>query len=307
MVNLHELFLELADEMELFFCPALVDRKKKDVEALPDGGLELTLFNGALRTDENVEMARLLRRKSQLLVAFGACAQSGGIPALSNLSSREAHLRTLFGGDERDPARPREEAQVAEGVLRLPRFHETVNRLAAAVRVDYTIPGCPPEPPRIWAALKPILRGEPLPPRGSVLGGGGPTVCAECAREREEKALSGFRRIHELVPDPSRCLLDQGLACAGVATRGGCGALCPAANMPCSGCYGPPDGIYDQPAKLATVLGSVLDVAPLRGLDGRRVVAEAERVLESLPDVAGTVGKYGLAPRPAAVPAGDER
>ena len=84
VANLHELFLELAEQVELFFCPALVDRKKKDVEALPDAGLALTLFNGALRTDENVEMARLLRRKSRLLVAFGACAQAGGVPALSN-------------------------------------------------------------------------------------------------------------------------------------------------------------------------------------------------------------------------------
>jgi F420-non-reducing hydrogenase small subunit len=299
VVNLHELFLEVCERYEFFFCPAFLDTKRSDVEALPDGGLALTLFNGAIRTDENVEMAHLLRRKSALLVAFGACAQCGGVPALSNLSTREAHFEAMYGDARRaqgPAALPQLETRVPEGVLRLPRFHERVKALAEVVAVDYTVPGCPPESAQVWAALSALGGDRSLPPRGTVLGGGCSAVCDECARTREDKALDGFRRVYELVTDPARCLLDQGLACVGPGTRGGCGALCPAVNMPCSGCYGPPEGVYDQATKLVSTLGSVLDVAELRDRrDPDEIAERVDRAIDTLPDLAGTTGKYSLA------------
>ncbi len=298
VVNLHDRFLQLTERCELVFCPALLDTKKKDLAALPNGALAVTLFNGALRTDENVEMAQLLRRKSRVLVAFGACARSGGIPALSNLSTRQQHLQTIYGGA--DGAPPQQETRVPEGTLELPRFHERVKSLAAVVPVDYTIPGCPPEPERLWAALASLINGGPPPATGSVLGGGGASVCDECARERQGKTLTAFRRVFELVPDPKQCLLDQGLVCLGLGTRGGCGALCPAANMPCSGCYGAPDGVYDQPAKLVSTLGSLLDVAALRGRSEAEARERIDRTLDSLPDPAGSLGRYTLAERSSA-------
>jgi F420-non-reducing hydrogenase small subunit len=299
LANLHDLFLELTAQLELFFCPAFVDTKTKDVLSLPDGAIALTLFNGALRTDENVEMAQLLRRKSRVLVAFGTCAHCGGIPALSNLSTRDDHLRTVYADTASGQAAavPREETAVTDGVLRLPRFHARVKSLASVVPVDFTVPGCPPEPSTIWAALKPFVGETELPAAGSVLGGRGSTVCEECARQREGTLLARFRRIVELVPDPVRCLLDQGLPCVGLATRGGCGALCPAAQVPCSGCYGPPEGVYDQAAKLASVLGSVLDVSDLKGREAAEIAERVDRVLDTLPDVAGVCGKYSLATR----------
>ena len=54
------------------------------------GEIAISFINGAIRTSEQEEIARLLRRKSGLVIAFGACAASGGIPALANLTSREA-------------------------------------------------------------------------------------------------------------------------------------------------------------------------------------------------------------------------
>ena len=79
VVNLHEKLLELDKHFELVFCPCLMDTKKADVEALPDGDIAVTLFNGAIRTEENEEFAHLLRRKSKLLVAFGTCSYQGAL------------------------------------------------------------------------------------------------------------------------------------------------------------------------------------------------------------------------------------
>lgn len=238
LVNLHERFLEVDRHFDLVFCPCLMDAKVADVEALPDGAIAVTLFNGAIGTAENAEMARLLRRKSRTLVAFGACSGSGGIPALRNLLPRAER-----------PGAPQRE-------LELPELLAAVRTLSQTVEVDYFIPGCPPEPARIWEVVEAIVSGGPLPARRSVLGGGVSSVCAECAREREDKQISRLFRTHEVAPDASRCLLDQGLLCVGPATRDGCGALCPQVNMPCSGCYGPPDGVLDQGGKMIAALGS---------------------------------------------------
>ena len=48
-------------------------------------------MNGAIRTSEQEEMAQLLR-KNRMLVAFGSCAQLGGIPGLANLFAPGKHL-----------------------------------------------------------------------------------------------------------------------------------------------------------------------------------------------------------------------
>ena len=298
VVNLHERLLAATDVFDLVFCPCLVDTKISDVRAMPDGALDITLFNGAIRTDENEEMAHLLRRKSKVLVAYGSCAAFGCIPALSNLHSLDDHWRAIYL-DNLSTANPRatlpvSSTTVAEGELRLPRFFERVRTLAQTVEVDYTVPGCPPESDQLWSALG-ALQATPPPPRGAVLGAGHSSVCDGCTRTRHDKRVTAFRRTFEIVPDRETGLLEQGLLCMGVATRDGCGGLCPQVNMPCIGCYGPPEGAVDQGGKMAAALGSMIDIEPLKGLPEDEIVRRIDRVLDALPDCAGTFYKFSLA------------
>ncbi len=304
IANLHEHILDVAAHFDFMFCPCLLDTKKKDIEALPDGAITATLFNGAIRTAENLEMARLLRAKSKLLIAMGACATSGGVPALSNLTTRKAILRSVYidnpSVDNPDGKTPKEETQVPEGVLHLPRFFERVMSLAEAVPVDYFVPGCPPESTQLWNVIQVLIdglyHGRALPPAGAIVGAGRSSVCDECARKRSDKQIRAFRRIWEFVPDPTQCLLEQGLVCMGVATRSGCGGLCPAVNMPCIGCYGPPGGVLDQGAKMAATLGSIMDIAPIREQRSPRAIeTTVDAAIASVPDLAGTAGKFALA------------
>ena len=87
--------LDLKRKLLAFF-PCIADFKVKDVQGYPDGHIDVCLFNGAIRNSENEAMAQLLRRKSKILVAFGSCAYEGCIPALSNLTTRDATLRAVF-------------------------------------------------------------------------------------------------------------------------------------------------------------------------------------------------------------------
>jgi F420-non-reducing hydrogenase small subunit len=112
------------------------------------------------------------------------------------------------------------------------------------------------------------------------------TVCDECPRTRSEKKISHFYRPQEIIPDPDICLLDQGLFCAGIATRAGCGALCPSVNMGCRGCYGPNEGVVDGGAKLISALASVLDAETPQEIDA---------ILDTLPDPAGYFYRFSLA------------
>ena len=78
--------------------PCVMDGKIRDVEKLADGAIDVCLFNGSIRTSEQEYMARLLRRKSKVLVAFGSCAQEGCIPGLANLYDRRRDLRDQLPG-----------------------------------------------------------------------------------------------------------------------------------------------------------------------------------------------------------------
>ena len=85
VLDLAEEVLNVAAAVDIVFWPVALDFKQKDVEAMDDGSIAVSFVNGAVRTTHQLEMAHLLRRKSRLIVAFGACAQLGGIPGLSNL------------------------------------------------------------------------------------------------------------------------------------------------------------------------------------------------------------------------------
>jgi F420-non-reducing hydrogenase small subunit len=303
--NLHEGLLDLDRAFELWFCPCLVDTKRSDGEAIGDGAIFATLFDGALRTEENLEMARLLRRKSRLLVAFGSCAVEGCVPGLGNLVDAPESLRRIYEDTptaEPGAAPPRTRTPVLGGAatLELPALLPRVVPLGEVVEVDYVVPGCPPEPPQIRAVIAALAAGHAdarsLPPRGSVLGAGRSTVCDECARTREDKAIERLYRTYELAPDGSRCLLDQGLVCVGPATRDGFGALCPRVDAPCTGCYGAPEGVRDAGARMATAIGSALSLAPLHAAaEGAPMDAAADARLDAIPDWLGTLYRHGLA------------
>jgi F420-non-reducing hydrogenase small subunit len=294
VLNIGAKILDVDKHFDVVFWPVAMDAKYKDVEAMEDGSILLTLFNGGIRNAENEEMAHLLRRKSKLLVAFGSCATEGCIPGLANLSSPAAVFDTAYGTvstDNPDGLRPSFRTQVPEGELRIPEFYPVLRTLDQVVPVDYYMPGCPPESHQIAAVIDVVIAAiegrAQLPPRGAHIGCGASTVCDECPRARDVKAIKAFVRIQDLAdPDPELCLLEQGVPCNGPATRSGCGALCPQVGAQCIGCYGPAEGVVDYGARLMTAFASVIDA---------NEPEEIERILDGIPDPAGQFYRFNLA------------
>ncbi len=292
VLNIHEKILDVDANFDVVFWPVAMDAKYKDVEAMEDGSILLTLFNGAIRNDENEHIAKLLRQKSQILVAFGSCATEGCMPALANLTPLEEVVETVYSTvstDNPERVHPQPTYQVAEGELQIPKLFPIVRTLDQVVDVDYYMPGCPPESHQIAAVIDlviDVLQGKAaLPPKGTVIGAGGSTVCDDCPRKRDVKTIREFKRIQDVMLDPEICILEQGVICSGPATRNGCGALCPQAGSPCIGCYGPAEGVLDYGARLLTAVASVID---------SNDPEEIERIIDGIPDPAGMFYRFNL-------------
>jgi F420-non-reducing hydrogenase small subunit len=287
LANLHENLINVDAAFQLVFCPCLVDGKKHDVEALRDGELLITFFNGAIRTDENEEMARLLRKKSKILIAYGSCAYEGCIPGLSNFHTRDDHMKAVYldnpSIDNPKGILPQPSTTVPEGTRTIPKFHDRVKTLGQTVDVDYFLPGCPPESAQVWAVIEAVIQGIELPKKGAVIGAGKCTVCDECEKKKEEKKVKKFFRTYEIVPDREKCLLEQGVLCLGPATRDGCKAQCPN-NV----------DMRDQGAKMIGALGTAIDLGDTKDLSEEQIAARVEEVISTIPDYAGVFYKYSL-------------
>lgn len=291
VVDLAERVLDLVGLVDIVFWPVALDFKLSDVEAMQDKSIDVSLINGGIRMSENERIAKMLRQKSKIVIAYGACSSWGGVPGLANLWKREEILEHVYSGtptiQDGGQVSPTAEVFLDGARLELPEFLPSLKPLDKVIEVDYYIPGCPPTPDVTWRALTALLEGK-LPPKGSVVGASDKSLCEECPlnNTKPEKVLiKEFKRPVEFVPEPDKCLLVQGLPCLGPVTRGGCEALCIKGNMPCTGCFGKLDEVRDYGGKAVSYLASILD------LDDEK---EVEKALSKIVDVTGLVYKYSL-------------
>ncbi len=290
VVDLHEDILKVVEAVDIVLWPVALDFKRKHVEAWKPGEVTVAFINGAVRTSEQVEWVKLLREKCPLVIAFGSCAHLGGIPGLSNFTTREKSLATKYhknpSVDNPEEVLPKLETQINGYKLELPEFLPAVHKLDEVIEVDYYLPGCPPVPELISEAVTAILEGK-LPEKGAVLAPD-KSLCDTCPLKDSKPdimKIESFKRVATSSLDPEECFLAQGYVCMGPATRSGCGELCIRGNMPCRGCFGPPAGVYDQGAKMLSAIASIY------ATDSE---ADIARMVEEVVDPAGTFYRFGM-------------
>ena len=139
VLDTNEFILDVAKAADIRFWPIAVDGKYSDVEGMRDGELDLALFNGAVRNSENEHVAKLLRQKSKILVAFGSCAHMGGIPGLANLTTKDEIFATAYlHNPSIEPGNrtvPSPQTQIDGMTLDVPAFYRRVYRLKDVVDV----------------------------------------------------------------------------------------------------------------------------------------------------------------------------
>lgn len=138
-----ERIIDILRMTELVYSPII------DIKEFPQN-VDITLVEGAINSEEDVEKIYKVRKNSKTLVAFGDCAVTGNVPSLRNPFGREETLINAYPKDVVD--------RFEEGSL--PLLLPKALPLNKVVHVDFFIPGCPPPPDAIFEILKLILSGE---------------------------------------------------------------------------------------------------------------------------------------------------
>lgn len=295
VLDIHYQVQRLDRLFEIVFWPYALGSQLTDLDDLRS--IDVCLVAGAIRTRTDRQAAETLREKSGLLVALGACAAFGGLPGLVNRSQASGNPPPPVAED----IDPHSEPVLGE-------LEPQVAALGQTVAVDYVIPGCPPTQPLVWAAIQAALTGAGsaahlsfamsrlpnavaqaiasgvLPPRGTVFAGE-KAVCASCSRVKQEKGFSKVIRPFQDYESTGRCLLEQGLVCQGIATREGCGGLCTGVGIPCRGCFGKTEAVYDPGAKMVSAISSTFQTDE---------PAEIEAITAQFHDLVGTFYRYTL-------------
>lgn len=165
--------------------------------AVVRGPYDVTLVEGSITTAHDAERIQEVRAQTKFLVTIGACATSGGIQALRNFKDVKEFTRVVY-------ARP-------DYISTL----DTSTPIAAHVKVDYELRGCPVSKAQLLELLASLLQGRRPNIRPH-------SVCLECKRR-------GIVCV----------MVAHGTPCLGPVTHDGCAALCPSFDRGCFGCFGP--------------------------------------------------------------------
>ncbi len=115
---------------------------------------DIGLIEGGVCNSENIHVLREFRRNCKTLVAVGACAINGGLPALRNFFKLEdCLLEAYFNGIGVDNPQIPSDPELPLLLDKLRPIHEIV-------KVDYFMPGCPPSAEVFWAYLTALIEGR---------------------------------------------------------------------------------------------------------------------------------------------------
>lgn len=135
----------------------LVDLVEFDRSPLTDikhcGPCDIGIIEGGVCNAENVHVLREFRANCKTLIAIGACAINGGLPAQRNAFALDDVLKEAYQHPDLVNARVPNDPE-------LPLLLDKVYPLHEVVHIDYSIPGCPPSADTIWRVLTDLLAGR---------------------------------------------------------------------------------------------------------------------------------------------------
>jgi NAD-reducing hydrogenase small subunit len=125
-----------------------------DLKHPPKEGVTVGILEGAICNTHNIDVAKQMRERCQILIALGDCATFGNVPAMRNLVGTEAALKRAYLDTE----------SVVGGLIpdspELGKPLDRVTGVSDVVKVDLFIPGCPPSADSIFFALSELLAGR---------------------------------------------------------------------------------------------------------------------------------------------------
>ncbi len=150
----HMSFLDIDERILELAQIAQFDRSPlTDIKTCSDH-VDIGLVEGGLCNSENVHTLREFRKSCKILVAVGACAINGGLPAMRNHIPLQECLEESYLD-----AVGIENPQIPNDV-ELPLLLNKVHPIHEVVKVDYFLPGCPPSADVFWKFLTDLASGR---------------------------------------------------------------------------------------------------------------------------------------------------
>ena len=138
----------------------LVDFDKSPIDDIKEfaGRCALGLIEGGCANEENVRVLQSFRAHCDILISVGDCAIMGGIPALRNMVPLSECLAEAYvnGPTVHNPS-----GQVPNDE-EIPLLLDKVYPCHEVVKIDYHLPGCPPQADTLWQALMALLSDKPV-------------------------------------------------------------------------------------------------------------------------------------------------
>jgi NAD-reducing hydrogenase small subunit len=120
---------------------------------------DIGLIEGGCCNSENVHVLKEFRDHCKILVSVGECAIMGGLPAMRNgIPIKECLQEAYLNG----PTVGANENNIMPNDPELPMILDRVYPLHEIVKVDYYLPGCPPQADLIWMTLVSLITGDEL-------------------------------------------------------------------------------------------------------------------------------------------------
>lgn len=244
VLNLEDELVALTGAIDIAYFP-------EASRAMLPGPYDLSLVEGSVATPDDLVRVQEVRSSSRVVVTIGACATAGGVQALRNF---------------------RDVREFVDIVYAHPEYIDTLatsTPIAAHIRVDFELRGCPIDKRQLLEVIGAYLAGRrPNVPAHS--------VCVDCK-------LRGNPCV----------MVAHGTPCLGPITHAGCGALCPAYNRGCYGCFGPAEApntaalvgrwqaLGASPARIERVLSTFNVAAPAFRAAAEAVAAGSDSNLDA--------------------------
>ncbi len=145
LLDLDGALIPLTRKVDIVYGPLV------DAQEFPED-VDLTLVEGAISTQDDIDKLQIIRQRSKMLVSLGDCAVTGNVAAMRNTIPVSKLLQRVYvDGADANPCIPRRG---------LPQLQKLARPAHDFVKVDVCLPGCPPQNKVIAGFLNNLLEGR---------------------------------------------------------------------------------------------------------------------------------------------------
>ena len=145
LLDMDAAIISLGRKIDLVYGPLV------DAQEFPED-VDVTLVEGAVSSQDDLNKIQKIRQRTNVLISMGDCAVTGNVPGMRNSIPVQKLLQRIYvdGADEKKMI-PSD---------RVPALLSQARPLREFVKVDLSLPGCPPPSKTIVSVINDLLDGK---------------------------------------------------------------------------------------------------------------------------------------------------